>query len=98
MRQNHRSRHKNIFMKFSCTQENLHQGLSIVSHIAHRNVNLPILGNVLVKSDNKVLKFLTTNLEVAISCVVRGKVEDTGDFTVPSKLFADYIGLLPNER
>ncbi len=85
-------------MKFSCTQENLHQGLSVVSHIASKNINLPILGNVLIKADDKVLRFMSTNLEIAISCVVRGKIEEQGEFTVPSKLFADYVSLLPKER
>lgn len=85
-------------MKFSCTQENLNQGLAIVSHIASKNVNLPILGNVLIKGDDKVLRFMTTNLEIAIRCVVRGKIEDQGEFTVPSKLFADYVSLLPKDR
>jgi len=85
-------------MKFSCTQENLNQGLTIVSHIANKNINLPILGNVLVKSEDKVLKFMTTNLEIAVSCAVRGKVEEPGEFTVPSRLFSDYIALLPKDR
>lgn len=85
-------------MKFSCTQENLHQGLSVVSHIANKNVNLPILGNVLIKCDDKVLRFTTTNLEIAVSSVVRGKIESVGEFTVPSRLVADYVGLLPKER
>ncbi|HSD12404.1 MAG TPA: DNA polymerase III subunit beta [Patescibacteria group bacterium] len=85
-------------MKFSCTQENLNQGLAIVSHIASKNVNLPILGNVLIKGDDKVLRFMTTNLEIAIRCVVRGKIEDQGEFTVPSKLFSDYVSLLPKDR
>lgn len=85
-------------MKFSCTQENLHQGLSVVSHIASRNVNLPILGNVLIKCDGNVLKLLSTNLEIAISCTVRGKIEEVGEFTVPSKLFSDYVGLLSKDR
>ncbi|MEY4744785.1 MAG: hypothetical protein RL272_730 [Candidatus Parcubacteria bacterium] len=85
-------------MKFSCTQENLNQGLAIVSHIASRNVNLPILGNVLIKGDDKVLRFMTTNLEIAVRCIVRGKIEDQGEFTVPSKLFADYVSLLPKDR
>ncbi len=85
-------------MKFSCTQENLNQGLSIVSHIASRNVNLPILGNVLIKGDGNVLHFMSTNLEIAIKCVVRGKLETPGEFTVPSKLFSDYVSLLPKDR
>ncbi len=85
-------------MKFSCTQENLNQGLAIVSHIANKNVNLPILGNVLIKSEDKVLRFMATNLEIAVNCAVRGKVEESGEFTVPSRLFSDYVSLLPKER
>ena len=36
-------------MKFSCTQENLLQGLQVVSHAAGKNISLPILNNVLIK-------------------------------------------------
>jgi DNA polymerase-3 subunit beta len=84
-------------MKLTCTQENLARGLSIVSHITTKNVNLPILNNVLLKIEDKSLKLSTTNLELAINCVIRGKLEGTGEFTVPSKLFADYVNLLPSE-
>lgn len=85
-------------MKFSCTQENLNQGLAIVSHIAGKNANLPILGNVLIKADDKALQFSATNLEIAVKCTVRGKIETQGEFTVPSKLFSDYVALLPKDR
>jgi DNA polymerase-3 subunit beta len=85
-------------MEFSCTQENLNVGLAVVSHIASRSVNLPILGNVLVKADDSSLKMMATNLEVAVSCTVRGKIEKPGEFTVPSRLFSDYVSLLPKER
>ncbi len=85
-------------MKFSCTQENLRQGLSIVSHIANKSVNLPILENVLIRTEEGGLKMMTTNLEMAVTCNIRGKVEEKGEFTVPSKLFADYVSLLPKDR
>src|SRR3989344_9095951 len=84
-------------MKLSCTRENLRQGLSITSHLTSKNVNLPVLQNVLVKADGGTIRFTTTNLEIAVSCTVRGKVESGGEFTVPSKLFFDYVSLLPNE-
>ncbi len=84
-------------MNFSCTQENLNLGLSVVSHITNRSVNLPILGNVLIKAEGTTLKLQSTNLEVAISCVVRGKINEEGDFTVPSKLFSEYVALLPKD-
>lgn len=85
-------------MKFSCLQENLKQGLSIVSHLTTKNINFPILNNVLIKIEDKLIKLITTNLEVAINVNIRGKAEVDGDFTVPAKLFYDYIALLPNDR
>jgi DNA polymerase III subunit beta len=85
-------------VKLSCTKENLHQGLAITSHISTKNVNLPILNNVLLKADGGGLKLISTNLEIAITCSIRGKVEQQGEYTVPSKLFFDYVNLCPDER
>lgn len=85
-------------MNFACTQENLLQGLSLVSHISGKNANLPILGNVLLKTENGGLKLSTTNLEMAVSAMVRGRVEQPGEFTVPAKLLQDYISLLPSGK
>ena len=84
-------------MKLSCTKENLHQALSITSHLTSKNINLPILQNVLLKVEGGSIRFTTTNLEMAIGCTVRGKVEEPGEHTIPSKLFFDYVSLLPNE-
>ena len=85
-------------MKLSCTRENLYQGLAITSHISGKNANLPILNNVLLRADIGGLKLTATNLELTITCTIRGKVDQPGEYTVPSKLFADYVSLLPNER
>ena len=85
-------------MNFACTQENLLQGLSLVSHISGKNANLPILGNVLLKTENGGLKLSTTNLEMAVSAMVRGRVEQPGEFTVPAKLLQDYVALLPSGK
>ncbi|MBI3115608.1 MAG: DNA polymerase III subunit beta [Candidatus Kerfeldbacteria bacterium] len=85
-------------MKFSCTQENLNRGLSIVSHVATRNVSLPILNNVLIQAEPGSIKLSATNLEIGVRCLLRGKVERAGRFTVNGKLFADYVALLPKDR
>ncbi|MBI2551384.1 DNA polymerase III subunit beta [Candidatus Uhrbacteria bacterium] len=84
-------------MKFSCTKENLHKALTITSHLPTRQANLPILQNVLLKAGQEGVRFSTTNLEMAVSCLVRGKVDEAGEHTIPSKLFSEYIALLPNE-
>jgi DNA polymerase-3 subunit beta len=85
-------------MKFSCTKENFAKGLSVVSHVAGRNANLPILDNILITAQQGVLTFTSTNLEVGIRSRIRGKVDIEGAFTVQAKLLAEYISLLPNER
>ena len=85
-------------MKFSCTKDNLHQGLSIVSHISGKSANLPILNNVLFQADVGGVKLTSTNLDLTVSCMVRAKVDQPGQYTLPAKLVADYVGLLPDER
>lgn len=81
-------------MRFACTQENLLQGLSLVGHTAGKSANLPILSHVLLKTEDGNLKLSTTNLEMAVSAIVRGRIEQEGAWTVPAKLFQDYISLL----
>lgn len=85
-------------MKLSCTRENLYQGLSITSHAGGKNTNLPILSNILLRADIGGLRLTATNLELTITCTIRGKVDQPGEYTLPAKLFADYVSLLPNER
>jgi DNA polymerase-3 subunit beta len=85
-------------MKFSCKQENLKKGLMTVGMVAGKNVNLPILSNVLIKIEGNSIQFVSTNLEVAVSSSIRGKVDEAGEFTLPSKLLNDYVSLLPDER
>ncbi len=85
-------------MKISSLQENLKQGLSVVSHIAGKNINLPILNNIMIDARDGNIKLIATNLEIGVVSVVRGKVEKEGSFTVDSKTITDYVALLPNKK
>ncbi|MCX6025895.1 MAG: DNA polymerase III subunit beta [Chloroflexi bacterium] len=85
-------------MKVSCLQENLARGLSMVSRaVAARSV-LPVLGNVLVATDEGRLKLAATNLEMGITCWIGAKVEQAGSTTVPARTFVDFVNALPNEQ
>ena len=85
-------------MKFSCLQENLNKGLNQVARIATSKGSLPILENVLLKTENGRLKMVTTDLEAIIIQWIGGKVEKEGSITVPCRLFTDYISSLPNNK
>jgi DNA polymerase-3 subunit beta len=85
-------------MKISCTQENLNQGLNLVGHIAVKNANLPILSNILIRVEDKLLTISATNLEIGATVQVRSKVETDGEYSIDAKLINDYVSFLPKER
>src|SRR3989338_5133058 len=85
-------------LKIYSLQENLKQGLLLVGHIAGKNINLPILNNILIKAKESEIKLIATNLEVGIVNTVRGRGEVGGAFTVNSKIISDCVGLLPNKK
>ncbi len=85
-------------MKISSLQENLKNGLFVVGHVASKNINLPILNNIMIEAREKNIKLIATDLEIGIRCLIRGRVEKEGSFTVDSKIISDYIALLPNKK
>ncbi|MBT4722407.1 DNA polymerase III subunit beta [Candidatus Falkowbacteria bacterium] len=85
-------------MKLTCLQENLNAGLQITGHLVNKNINLPILNNVLMEVKNEKLKLSSTNLEIGITCSVRCKSETEGSFTVEGKLLSEYVNLLSNDQ
>lgn len=85
-------------VKIFSLQENLKQGLALVSHVAGKNINLPILNNVLIKAEAGKIRLMATNLEIGIINSVRGKIESEGAITVNSKIINDCVNLLPNKK
>jgi DNA polymerase III subunit beta len=85
-------------MKVSCLQENLAKGLSIVGRAVAVRSTLPITANVLLATDNGRLKLAATNLEIALSHWLGGKIDEEGAITVPARLLADFVNSLPAEQ
>ena len=85
-------------MNVSVMQENLARGLGIVSRAVSSRATLPVLANVLLKTEDSGLKLTATNLEIGINCWVPGKVAEQGEITVPAKLLTDLVASLPNQK
>ena len=85
-------------MNVSVMQENLARGLQTVSRAVSSRATLPVLANVLLKTENSGLKLTATNLEIGINCWVPGKVTEEGEITVQAKLLTDLGASLPNQR
>jgi DNA polymerase-3 subunit beta len=86
-------------VKLSVMQENLARGLQVVSRAVSARSTLPVLNNVLLRTEDGGLKLTATNLEIGITYWVPGKVEEGGSVTVPARLLTDIVAGLPaNER
>src|SRR4029450_9709315 len=56
---------------------------------------LPVLANVLLKTEDGGLRLTTTNLEIGLIYWVPGKIEWDGATTVPARLLADLVSSPP---
>jgi DNA polymerase III subunit beta len=82
-------------VKLSVMQENLARGLSVVSRAVSSRSTLPVLANVLLKTEDAGLKLTATNLEIGITYWVPGKIDEDGATTVPARLLTDLVNSLP---
>ena len=78
-------------MKVQVKQEQLAKGVGLVSRVASVRATLPVLANILLKTDGGRLRLTTTDLEVGLATWIRGKVETEGAFTVPARLLSDFV-------
>lgn len=83
-------------MKLTVTQENLARALSTVSRVASSRSSLPILSNVLLKTENNRLIVAATNLDIAVSETIGAKITQAGSITVPARLMQDFVSSLPS--
>ena len=85
-------------MKLSCLQENLSRGLAIVGRAIASRSTLPITQNVLLSTDQSMLKLSATNLEIAITTWVGAKIEEEGTITIPARLLTEFVSSLPSDQ
>ncbi len=85
-------------MKLVVLQEKLKKGLNIVEKISTKSLTLPILNNILITIEKNFLKLSSTDLEIGIKWWVLSKTEKVGAIIIPTKIFCNFINLLPNEK
>ncbi|HEX8390540.1 MAG TPA: DNA polymerase III subunit beta [Candidatus Saccharimonadales bacterium] len=82
-------------MKVTVTQENLNSALGTVARVASTRTSLPVLGNILLRTESNRLLLAATNLEVAITQHIGAKVVSEGAITVPARLLSEFVANLP---
>lgn len=82
-------------MELTVTQENLSHALTAASRVASTKTQLPILSNILLRTDGNRLLVAATNLEIATTQYIGAKIAKPGSITIPAKLVAEFVASLP---
>lgn len=85
-------------MKLVVIKSNFKTGLGAIERVSGEGLNLPILKNVLIEASDNAIRLTATNLEVATSYRVPGKVIENGKASVPLRVLSDVITNLQSER
>ena len=85
-------------MKLIILQEKLKQGIEIVEKVSIKSLSLPILNNILLKTEKNFLNLCATDLELAIKWWSLAKIEKEGLITIPAKVLSSFINFLPNKQ
>ena len=81
-------------MKIQVLQENLSKALSVCSRFTSSKVQLPVLANILLKTNKNKLQLSATNLETSIAISIGAKVIKEGDITIPARVITEVVANL----
>ena len=59
---------------------------------------MPVLGNILIATDEGRLRLSATNLELGITCWIGAQIEEEGSVTIPARIFGDLVSTLPGDK
>ncbi|MDP3696768.1 MAG: DNA polymerase III subunit beta [Candidatus Taylorbacteria bacterium] len=85
-------------MQIILNQKNLLRAVNTVEKVVSRNPSIPILNNILLKTENGRLKVSATNLEIGINYYVGSKIEESGEIAIPARIFSDFISNINDEK
>lgn len=85
-------------MKLIILRDNLKSGLDTVGRAVGQNLNLPILGGVLMSAEGSQVQLAATNLELTITRNISGKVIEKGSVVIPHQTLTSIINNSLSER
>lgn len=79
-------------------QKKLLFAVRAVERVISRNISLPILNAILLKTENGRVKLSATNLEIGINYWIGAKVEESGEVAIPARIFSDFLSNVTDEK
>lgn len=82
-------------MELSVLQEHFTKALTGASRVASTRTQLPILSNILLRTDGTRLLVAAMNMEIATTQYIGSKIAKPGAITVPARLITEFVASLP---
>jgi len=79
-------------------QQKLRKAVGILERVAGRHLALPILQNIILKTDHGRLRLAATNLEIGINCWIGAKVEEEGELALPARVLSEFVNNIQDEK
>ena len=83
-------------MKVECLKENLVDNIYIVERAVGKNLNLPVLGCILIEAKGLSLKLKATNLDLGVEVNIPAKIIEDGTMAVSGSVFYNVINSIYN--
>lgn len=83
-------------MKVICARKDLHEGVQTAGRAVSPRTSLPILGHLLIKTEEDKVRIAATDLEIGMECLVEARIQEPGSMTVPARVLAEILGALPD--
>jgi len=85
-------------MQFSCNQDTFAKYLNVASRIVTNKPGLPILNNVLFRTEKGKLLITVTDLEISLNTWIGADIQSEGSITVPAKQLSEFINSVSSEK
>lgn len=85
-------------MFITINQKKLKEALAVTEKIVSKNLALPILQNVVLKTEHGRVKVSSTNLEIGINYWLGAKIEEEGEIALPARIFSDFTANVDSEK
>ncbi|HYF10404.1 MAG TPA: DNA polymerase III subunit beta [Candidatus Paceibacterota bacterium] len=85
-------------MKIECTKEKLQKAVGKAEKITGKNLTLPILSCLLLKTEGQNVIIKSTNLDLGVELSFGAKVEGEGETAVPASVLNNYLSSAPDTQ
>lgn len=85
-------------MNFTVLRDKFQKALHTVGRAVNTRSPLPVLSNVLIKTEKGRIKVTASDLQINISSWIGAKVDEEGEITIPAKVLTEFVNQLTDEK